>query len=280
MFQTTLFSRMFGNPQVFKTVGCLALLVGLSSNAASALTLTVTYTGQVTSGSDTRNLFGLNGASLVGQQYSATYVFDAGLGSGIFVGDQAGGIGFRLQGNPQNSPLINASLNINGSSFVSSGGFTGLTGFAACQPSCVLGGQPYSSISANAGGDGFPNATPQLFNFLADPFANDIPASIALLTASFTYFPTSTDYQIGGLRFDSVDYLQTYNISSVSLELCESCGVLINIQPVPESATWAMLLIGFSGIGFAAYRRKDGRQTGRLITALASGRRRWHRYVR
>jgi hypothetical protein len=28
------------------------------------------------------------------------------------------------------------------------------------------------------------------------------------------------------------------------------------IAPVPEASTWAMMILGFSGIGFMAYRRK------------------------
>jgi hypothetical protein len=40
----------------------------------------------------------------------------------------------------------------------------------------------------------------------------------------------------------------------------------INIAAVPESSTWAMLLIGFAGIGFAAYRRKD-RKTSLTLQA-------------
>jgi hypothetical protein len=30
------------------------------------------------------------------------------------------------------------------------------------------------------------------------------------------------------------------------------------ISPVPEASTWAMMLLGFAGIGFMVYRRKNG----------------------
>jgi len=33
--------------------------------------------------------------------------------------------------------------------------------------------------------------------------------------------------------------------------------LVANISPIPETSTWAMLLIGFAGIGFMAYRRKS-----------------------
>ncbi len=34
-------------------------------------------------------------------------------------------------------------------------------------------------------------------------------------------------------------------------------GTPQNIDPVPEASTWAMMLIGFAGLGFLAYRRKQ-----------------------
>jgi cbb3-type cytochrome oxidase subunit 3 len=29
------------------------------------------------------------------------------------------------------------------------------------------------------------------------------------------------------------------------------------VSPVPEASTWAMMILGFLGVGFVAYRRKD-----------------------
>jgi hypothetical protein len=42
-------------------------------------------------------------------------------------------------------------------------------------------------------------------------------------------------------------------------------SLVSGIQPgVPEPATWAMMLIGFAGLGFAAYRRR-----GKAVLAAA-----------
>jgi PEP-CTERM motif len=30
------------------------------------------------------------------------------------------------------------------------------------------------------------------------------------------------------------------------------------LAPVPEPSTWAMLILGFVGVGFIAYRRRNG----------------------
>ena len=42
-------------------------------------------------------------------------------------------------------------------------------------------------------------------------------------------------------------------LGNVDLECVSACSV----AAVPEPSTWAMLLIGFAGIGFMAYRRKS-----------------------
>jgi hypothetical protein len=235
---------------------CAALaLLTLTFSGASALTLTETYTGIVTSGSDTSNLFGLNGASLVGQQYTATYTFDAGLGTGIVLCNGCGAgteIVLQSNGNPNGSPLVIASLTINNASYSISGGNAGLTGFYPCQQFCGLGNPNYSTIEVSAGGDGVPNPNPQLFNYLSDHGVLNIPMSVALLSTNFTFSPLATNDQRGGLRINGADYVDFFNIASVSLDICDSCGFA---PPVPEPSTWAMLLVGFAALGFAAYRR-------------------------
>jgi hypothetical protein len=37
---------------------------------------------------------------------------------------------------------------------------------------------------------------------------------------------------------------------------CFTCGPTTTVAAVPEPATWAMMILGFAGIGFTAYRRK------------------------
>ena len=38
---------------------------------------------------------------------------------------------------------------------------------------------------------------------------------------------------------------------------CIGCGPGTQIGGVPELSTWAMMLLGFAGVGFAAYRRRN-----------------------
>jgi hypothetical protein len=45
--------------------------------------------------------------------------------------------------------------------------------------------------------------------------------------------------------------------SSFPLALSDSFDILGIASPVPEPSTWAMMIIGFCGVGFMAYRRKS-----------------------
>ncbi|KRR09577.1 hypothetical protein CQ12_13915 [Bradyrhizobium jicamae] len=38
-----------------------------------------------------------------------------------------------------------------------------------------------------------------------------------------------------------------------------------NVAPVPEPSTWAMMILGFAGVGFLAYRRRAQGQAPRLV---------------
>jgi hypothetical protein len=51
-------------------------------------------------------------------------------------------------------------------------------------------------------------------------------------------------------------YVDPVFIASAGYTLDISAGIgNLGVSAVPEPATWAMLLIGFAGIGFASYRR-------------------------
>jgi hypothetical protein len=41
-------------------------------------------------------------------------------------------------------------------------------------------------------------------------------------------------------------------------------GIAMSVAAVPEPATWAMMILGFAGIGFMAYRRKNGAASFRV----------------
>ena len=60
------------------------------------------------------------------------------------------------------------------------------------------------------------------------------------------------------LNFDpNVSGIYTFDLKLFSSERVELADVSIQVNAVPEPSTWAMLILGFAGIGFMAYRRKS-----------------------
>jgi len=47
------------------------------------------------------------------------------------------------------------------------------------------------------------------------------------------------------------------DITGFSLSSSQNSFEITNISAVPEPATWAMMIVGFLGVGFMAYRRKE-----------------------
>jgi len=49
-----------------------------------------------------------------------------------------------------------------------------------------------------------------------------------------------------------LDFLETFGANNAGILLDD-----INVSAVPEASTWAMMILGFMGVGFLAYRRKS-----------------------
>jgi hypothetical protein len=65
--------------------------------------------------------------------------------------------------------------------------------------------------------------------------------------------------------FFAIDVLGTNNNSGVIGSEFSGARIEPQVAAVPEPATWAMLLLGFAGIGFLSYRRKQGGPAFRLV---------------
>jgi Protein of unknown function (DUF642) len=53
----------------------------------------------------------------------------------------------------------------------------------------------------------------------------------------------------------------TTTLSFSQIDNCCNGGILldsVNVSPVPEASTWAMMILGFFGVGFLAYRQRAG----------------------
>jgi hypothetical protein len=61
----------------------------------------------------------------------------------------------------------------------------------------------------------------------------------------------------------SLQETATSNLTSLAFGLRDDPGYLglddisVNVSAVPEPSTWAMMILGFAGLGFTAYRRKS-----------------------
>ena len=85
-----------------------------------------------------------------------------------------------------------------------------------------------------------------------------MPASI---TTPFTHTVGSNDYEFFGTY-----YLANGAASETIYAYITTLTVSEHVGAVPEPSTWAMMLLGFAGVGFAAYRKK---KTGTFAMAAA-----------
>lgn len=69
-------------------------------------------------------------------------------------------------------------------------------------------------------------------------------------TSAANFYDEFTLSQSTNLAFFIIDGFLPDNLGGVSLDINPVVAV------VPEPSTWAMMILGFAGIGFMAYRRK------------------------
>lgn len=197
---------------------------------ASANIVTMTFTGTVTSAYDDIGLFGIvvpccGNTTYNGDSYVAKFVFDTSLGSGNF-SNIPGGITL-------NGGALSATVTVNG--------HTVATGVG---PSSSLNYDPTNFLNDGAQVTDF-TPTGGNTNFtLAENFFPDPTISLSGL-----FFATIPNPPPANSSTDccSVDIVASDTITSVTITDISSA--------VPEPSTWAMMLIGFAGIGFTAFRR-------------------------
>jgi len=85
--------------------------------------------------------------------------------------------------------------------------------------------------------------------------------NLSLLSGSITHGTSAN----GNLDWNFVTGTFTADTTTSTLRFLTTLGgrdggILLDaveVAPVPEPATWAMMIVGFAGIGFVAYRRKN-----------------------
>jgi hypothetical protein len=112
------------------------------------------------------------------------------------------------------------------------------------------GGGDVTINNVNSGSNSayYNNNSPAVVPFELDGFTDVLTASAAGLTPGATYTLSFNITDVGDSNLDSAVFIQ---------------GGTVGTQPtppgaVPEPATWAMMLLGFGAIGFAARRTRKG----------------------
>jgi hypothetical protein len=225
------------NIKLVSVVAGVAMLGGVSQ--ASAAIMDVTYTGTVTSGGlgsgiDWLGFFGTAGANLIGSSWVATYTSDTSLGyliSSSSKNDVYGGSKFGTT-----SPVLSSMITINGVGKAVGGSYFGEDfgyndGSSSQQYHIAQSGQPgqlqtlQNSISTHNG---------SLLASITTPFSHTVDAN-----------DSQTSYFLDDLSGEN------FYANLTSLTVSE------HVTAVPEPSTWAMMLLGFAGVGFMTYSRRS-----------------------
>jgi hypothetical protein len=209
---------------------------------ASATLIDVIYKGVVKDGVDGIGLFGSPGADLTGDAFVATFNMDTSKGTNASTPTENyiyGGAVYTTE-----SPMIKATLEINGKSATIDGSYNGSV-------QAFLGQPGVSNQQSHSASDPDGN-TLLLYVTDADsasvgiiPFTIDIPLDFN--------FGAS---EIGGIfgTFHSGDLATSLDLTSTELiyqyPFTDGGG-----GAVPEPSTWALMLLGFVGLSAFGYRR-------------------------
>ena len=239
--------------------GVIALaFLSASFGTASAAIVQITYTGTITSGSDGQGRFGLIGSSLAGDTYTLSEKFNTSVGFNSYsYGNQVDG-GTYNQFQPA-SPSLGATLTINGNAATIGGTFHGED-----VSQHQNGATNNQQLVQEADFSGIVSYNNFIISNLTDP-SGKLPADI---NSSYHFTPSSSDDN-NSIFFSFDTYLNTE--SAFRAAFVQSLGTTSGnasvlsvdaslVSGVPEPGTWAMMLLGFGGLGFLAYRktRKGG----------------------
>ena len=202
--------------------------------SADAAILVATYTGTVSDGYDQTGVFGAAGASLTGDSYVAKYTFDTT--KGVDYNDLPafeelyGGSAYGT------SSPVSATIIINGHTQLIEGNYLGqaLTEPHYYYPYNVV---EHASINYNYG----------VGNIFTYNYINNYLSNIPQPTVTSTVPLTNSDEVSGSLQIDTYNY-NTNTQSEYAYASFDGAGT-VQIGGVPEPATWAVMLLGFGGVG-------------------------------
>ena len=232
------------NLKLLVAAGLLGIAGSVGTYApASATLIDVVYKGAIKDGIDVIGLFGPAGADLTGDAFVATFNMDTSKGIPLFTATENyihGGVVYGTE-----SPMIKATLEINGKSATVDGSYNG-------------------SVQAFLGESGVAN---QQSHYVADAVGNTL--LLYVTNANFApvgNIPFTIDVPLDFVFSSSETggIFGTFHSGDLATALDFSPTELIYQYPstdgggggaVPEPSTWAMLLLGFVGLGAFGYRR-------------------------
>lgn len=233
---------------------CIAT-AALSSHSALAETVTVTYTGKIADENGQYYQFngqlGIAGTqNVAGHSYTAVYVFDTTKGLSTSNGNIWGGSDV---GNTP-TPNVSATFSIDGGTpFSFQGTFDGqLQGDNANIDHHF---QTFAIYKYDPDGEFGPKGT--VAQLLFSLYGQNLPWTI---DQPFQYTLTDADKQISSAQFQAYDIVSfTSSNYYIGFDLVPDTVTLTvgQVGAVPEPSTWAMILLGFAGVGFTAYRRRN-----------------------
>ena len=216
-----------------------ALLAGASPGSAN---VTVTYSGTLTSGYDATGLFGTAGANLAGDAFTFQYVFDPTVGN---TGSSAiWNYAFGGAYDGAASPISSAVVTIKG--IGASIGLPSYFGEISGYDNSYFSEQYATAISSN--GDGS-------YNFI-NSYIYDYTGSIPAATVGpLVYAAGLQDFWYAAFQIYAANNMSAaFGYGDVStLIIVDPPG---GFEGAPEPSTWAMLALGFAGLGLAGARAR------------------------
>ncbi len=242
------------NAILFGAMGGLAVLA--LASPASATIVDVVYKGIVTSDYDQTGIFGTVGGSndLVGDSYTAKFVFDTTKGYAYdYPGYYQYAYGGSAYGNA--SPVISATVTIGSKTVAVPSSY--FSEVYSQNPGYYGSGEQYHlAESYSYDGNNYQYGYSQSYvygNSGTIPYSLTGPFKYTLAGGDYGY----QNYENYAYNYTSGQQIYTYVNADVS-SLTVTSGV-------PELSTWAMLMLGFAGLGFAGYRR--GKSEGAALAA-------------
>jgi hypothetical protein len=230
---------------------CLALLASVSH--ASAAIVYVTYTGTVSSGTDPGGYFG--GGNLNGGSYVVEYTFDTTLGFTLTSPTNNYAYGGEAYANA--SPALSTTVTINGISQTFVGSYTGVVEGFNDGANSKQNHQSY--FSSNAGTlSTYHNAINIIYTNAGAPLTSSIDTA-------FSYDVLPSDYVTASFKFSTYD--SSTNTTVNTFGNANLSNLTVEVASVPEPSTWAMMILGFAGVGAIAYRRSRKNEGAALAAA-------------